>query len=333
MRFLVTGSSGHLGEALMRVLRSSTDHEAIGADLNPGAFTDRVGTIVDAGFASRCVKGADVVIHTATLHKPHIATHSRQAFVDTNVTGTLNLLEAAAAEGVQSFIYTSTTSTYGRALVPPPGQPAAWITEDVMPEPKNIYGATKLSAEHLCEMFHHSRRMPCIVLRTSRFFPEEDDDEAKRVQYIDQDNLKVNELLNRRVDIEDVVSAHLLAVERAPELRFDHFIVSATTPFTRDDLPALRTDAATVLRRYAPNYEDLYVRRGWLTPTSLDRVYVNERARKRLGWQPLHDFGRAVERLSAGKDYRSALAVTVGSKGYHDRIFDVGPSSTESTRP
>ena len=89
------------------------------------------------------MKGVDAVFHTASLHKPHVITHSRQEFVDTNITGTLNLLEAAVSVGVQSFVFTSTTSTFGRALTPPPGAPAAWITEDVTPVPKNIYGVTK----------------------------------------------------------------------------------------------------------------------------------------------------------------------------------------------
>jgi nucleoside-diphosphate-sugar epimerase len=50
---------------------------------------------VDREVVKRSVQGAEVVIHTATLHKPHVATHSRQAFVDTNITGTLHLLEEA----------------------------------------------------------------------------------------------------------------------------------------------------------------------------------------------------------------------------------------------
>ncbi|NIP22337.1 MAG: NAD(P)-dependent oxidoreductase, partial [Phycisphaerae bacterium] len=54
---------------------------------------------------------SDAVIHTATLHKPHVGTHSRQEFVDTNISGTLNLLEEASASGCKAFIYTSTTST------------------------------------------------------------------------------------------------------------------------------------------------------------------------------------------------------------------------------
>ena len=57
--------------------------------------------------------GVDAVVHTATLHKPHVATHTRQDFVDTNITGTLNLLEEAVAAGVSSFVFTSTTSAFG----------------------------------------------------------------------------------------------------------------------------------------------------------------------------------------------------------------------------
>ena len=79
--------------------------------------------------------GVTAVIHSATLHKPHVATHSRQAFVDANIAGTLTLLEAALAAGVSAFVYTSTTSAFGSALSPAPGQPAAWITEDVAPVP------------------------------------------------------------------------------------------------------------------------------------------------------------------------------------------------------
>jgi UDP-glucose 4-epimerase len=170
MRILVTGSAGHLGEALMRALERS-DHEAIGLDIKSSPSTHLIGSITERNFIRRCMQNVDAVLHTATLHKPHIATHSRQAFVDTNITGTLNLLEEAAVAGIESFVYTSTTSTFGHALTPPEGAPAAWITEDVMPVPRNIYGVTKLAAEHLCELFQRSRGLPCIVLRTSRFFP------------------------------------------------------------------------------------------------------------------------------------------------------------------
>jgi nucleoside-diphosphate-sugar epimerase len=326
MKLLITGSSGHLGEALMRTLQNS-DQQAIGLDIKPGPFTQLVGSIVDREFVRNSMCGVTAVIHAATLHKPHVVTHSAQEFVDTNITGTLNLLEEAVSSGVTSFIYTSTTSAFGRALIPPPGEPAAWITEDVAPVPKNIYGVTKVAAESLCELFHYKRGMPCLVLRTSRFFPEEDDDKRARESF-DDTNLKVNELLYRRGDVEDMVSAHLIAVEKAPAIGFRRYIISATTPFTRDDLRELRVDAPAVAKRYVPEYESEYARRGWKLPQTIDRVYINELARKELGWQPRHDFPSAIRSLRAQVDFRSTLARAVGSKSYHSITFSEGPYPT-----
>jgi len=270
------------------------------------------------------MEGVQAVFHAATLHKPHVATHSRQEFVDTNITGTLNLLEAAVSAGVKSFIYTSTTSVFGDALVPPTGAPAAWITEDVVPVPKNIYGATKAAAEDLCQLFHRNQGLACLVLRTSRFFPEEDDNREMRAAFSDQ-NLKANEYLYRRVDIEDVVSAHMLAAERAPALGFRKYIISATTPFLQDDLGRLRNDVLGVMRRRFPDYEATYQRLGWKMFSGIDRVYVNERARRELAWVPKHDFSSILRLLNAGTDFRSDLAREVGSKGYHDQVFSHGP--------
>src|SRR5271155_3825248 len=128
MTILVTGSSGHLGEALMRTLEA-TGRAAGGLDVIPGPFTDEIGSIADRACVARCMDGVDTVLHAATLHKPHVATHSREAFVETNVLGTLILLEEAARAGVQAFVMTSTTSAFGEALKPLPGAPAAWIDE------------------------------------------------------------------------------------------------------------------------------------------------------------------------------------------------------------
>jgi UDP-glucose 4-epimerase len=284
-------------------------------DIVPSPFTSIVGSIVDRAVVDRCMKGVDAVLHTATLHKPHVASHSRQAFVDTNVTGTLNLLEASVANGVRSFVFTSTTSTFGDALTPPLGAPAAWITEDVVPIPKNIYGATKIAAEDLCKLFHRNQALPCLILRTSRFFPEEDDVAEKRNAFEDA-NLKGNEFLYRRVDVADVVSAHLLAIEKAAAIGFGKFIITATTPFERDDLEELGIDAPAVLRRRVPAYEAVYAAIGWKMLPTLDRVYVNKRAREMLGWLPKYDFAHVLRSVSARGDPRSELAQAIGSKGY-----------------
>lgn len=327
MKILVTGSSGHLGEALMRILKEM-QHEAIGLDVLPSNFTTNVGTIVDRQYVRQCMQGVEAVLHTATLHKPHVATHSRQDFIDTNITGTLNLLEEALAVGVRSFIFTSTTSAFGDALTPPAGAPAAWITEDVPPIPKNIYGATKTAAEDLCALFHRKYKLPCLILRTSRFFLEEDDNARMRETYADA-NVKANEFLYRRVDVADVVSAHLLALEKAASIGVGRYIIGATTPFTRDDLQELRANAPAVVRRYAPEYEAEYARRDWKMFPAIERVYVNERARQELGWQPHYDFYAVLNSLRNNSDPRSPLAQAVGSKGYHGQTFTQGPYPVE----
>jgi len=323
MAILITGSAGHLGEALMRTLRAG-GHEPIGIDLKPSSFTTMTGSISDRGFVRSCMAGADAVVHTAALHKPHIATHSRQAFVDANVTGTLNLLEEAVSAGVHTFVLTSTTSVYGHALTPPAGAPAAWITEEVVPVPRNIYGITKLAAEQLCELFHRTRGLPSIVLRTSRFFPEPDDRKETRDAYEDG-NVKANEFLYRRADIEDIVDAHLLALEKAPGLGFRRYIVSATTPFEREDLRMLHVNARAAVVRHVPDYVEAYARRGWSMFPTIDRVYVNERARAELDWRPRYDFARVIEQLRAGEEPGSPLARAVGSKLYHAETFAEGP--------
>lgn len=323
MTILVTGSAGHLGEALMRLLRERGE-QARGLDLRPSPFTELVGSIADRDFVRAAMEGVRAVLHTATLHKPHVVTHSHQQFVDTNVTGTLTLLEAAADAGVEAFVQTSTTSAFGDALRPAPSAPARWIDEDVAPLPKNIYGATKLAAEQLCRVIARNRGLPVVVLRTSRFFPEESDEAEVRREFT-SDNLQALELLYRRADIADMASAHLAAVGRAAAIGFGTFVVSATTPFTRDDLAALHRDAAAVIRARFSDSEALFAARGWRFPATIDRVYDNARARAALGWQPVHDFTHVLRCLAEGRDFRSALARAVGTKGYHEEVFAEGP--------
>jgi len=323
MKILVTGSSGHLGEALVRTLLDA-GHEVVGLDIKKSAFTNVVGSVHDSASVRMCMQGVQTVYHTATLHKPHVATHSMQDFIDTNVSGTLTLLRAAEANGVKAFIFTSTTSTFGDALRPPPGTAAAWVTESVKPIPKNIYGVTKTAAEELCLFFHRKHDLNCIILRTSRFFPEEDDDKLKRERF-SEENSKANEYLFRRVELEDVVGAHIAAARRAPELGFGRYIISATTPFLPEDLLELNSNAPDVVSRRFPGFVDIYDQLGWNMFDRIDRVYVNDAARKDLGWQPKYDFAHILECLKKGDYPRSRIAELVGSKGYHEQVFKDGP--------
>jgi UDP-glucose 4-epimerase len=311
---MVTGSSGHLGEALVHKLRTN-GVDVLGLDVTASPTTNRPGSILDRSFVKDCLRGVEAVLHTATLHKPHITTHSRQDFVEINITGTLTLLEEAVRAGVSTLIFTSTTSAFGRALTPSVGTPAVWVTEDLRPVPRNIYGTTKVAAEDLCELFYRDHGLACLILRTARFFPEEDDCRAIRESYHD-DNVKANEYLYRRVDLEDVADAHLLALAKAVSIGFGRYILTATTPFSQADLRDLTVNAPLVVRRLFPDYEDVYQRRGWSMFATIERVYVNERARSELGWEPRYDFRYVLGQLKSGSDFRSPLARAVGSKGY-----------------
>jgi UDP-glucose 4-epimerase len=315
MKILITGSSGHLGEALVHTLRLQ-GHETVGIDVLAAPETDVVGSIQDADLVQSCMVGVDVVMHAATLHKPHVASHSAQDFINVNISGTLNLLNAAVSAKVGSFIFASTTSAFGDALAPPPSLPAAWITEDVRAKPKNIYGVSKCAAEDLCQLYARNHHLPCVVLRLSRFFPEQDDD-ATRGNAYDLLNLQINELLYRRVDIADVVSAHIAAMSSAKRIKFGKYVISATSPFTQNDCVDLRGNVAQALRKYVPSFESVYQSKAWKMLDDIDRVYVNTRAREELDWRPTYDFAQALKAISEGKDPRSPLSQSIFAKGYH----------------
>jgi UDP-glucose 4-epimerase len=302
MRVLLTGSSGWLGSALAPRLRA-LGHEVIGLDPVPSAETRIVGSVADRDLVMRAVSEnrIEAIIHGGALHKPNIEHHRNEDFVETNVRGTLNLLDAAVAFGVKRFVFTSTTSLMISQAIrggfTGGARKAAWLTEEMSPEPRNIYGVTKLSAEHLCRLYHLQFGLPVIVLRTARFFPEADDMAHAIVQ--SDANTKANELLFRRLTVEDAADAHVAALEKAPQLGFDTFIVSAPTPFQPADCEALIADALSVVARYFPEFPALYARKGWTMFSSIDRVYDASRARDRLGFVCKTSFSNVLATLAA----------------------------------
>lgn len=323
MKILVTGSSGHLGEALCRSL-PTIGYEVIGCDRLPSPYTQHVGDLSNAEFVEECMAGVDVIIHSATLHKPHVVTHSKQDFIDSNISATLILLEAAVKHQVFSFIYTSTTSTFGDAMKPYADDPAVWVTEELAAKPKNIYGVTKLAAENLCSLFHRNYGLSCLILKTSRFFLEIDDDPTMRGIY-SNDNIKANEFLYRRVDIQDAVNAHVLAMKKAKDIGFAKYIISASSPFTRAHLSVLNQDAPSVIKSLFPSYQEIYDNLNWKMFDRISRVYKSDLAKAELEWEPQVDFNYILDCLKEGKDYRSPVSLEVGIKGYHTQEFDDGP--------
>jgi UDP-glucose 4-epimerase len=299
VRLLLTGSSGWLGRFLAPRLRVA-GHIVLGLDVAPGAETQIIGSVADRAVVERAFAdhAVQAVIHAGALHKPDIARYPAQAFIDVNVTGTLNLLRAAAEAGHDRFVFTSTTSLMiTQAIREEAGDEAIWLDESAGPlEPRNIYGVTKLAGEGLCRLFARHHGFACVVLRTARFFPEEDDTQRA----LSGENMKANEFLNRRLTVEDAAEAHVAALDRAPRIGFATFVLSAPTAFVPADATALMGDAAGVVARYFPDAPALYAARGWRLPERIGRVYDSRLAERAIGFRCETDFGRVLAALRSG---------------------------------
>jgi UDP-glucose 4-epimerase len=316
MKILLTGSSGWLGRFLAPMLQQA-GHDVVGLDIAAGTFTLIIGSVanralVDRIFADHAIQA---IVHGGALHKPDIARNPAQAFIDTNITGTLNLLEAARIARHDRFVFTSTTSLMiSQAIRDEAGEAAIWLDEQSGPlQPRNIYGVTKLAAENLCRLYAADYGLNAVVLRTARFFPEDDDTDSQ----LNGQNLKANEFLHRRLTVEDAARAHVVALEEAPQLGYDVFIVSAPSPFVRDDVVALKHDPARVIAKYHPEAIDVYARRGWQLPTSIGRVYDAGHLERRLGFRCQTDFARIL----------SALQTDQPMPFIHDATY-IGPHAT-----
>jgi UDP-glucose 4-epimerase len=188
--------------------------------------------------------------------------------------------------------------------------------------PKNIYGSTKLSAEQLCQEFQSENELSCVVLRVSRFFPTEDDSDAEPGEPLyEEDNIKVNEFLYRRVELADVVEAHLKALQKCISVPkgFHLYVISATSPFCPEDLEKLRTDARSVFIARLPQLQQEFIKRDWKMFRQITRVYSNDRARRELDWHPKHTFETILYSLRSGDDssvWKSQLTSRIGCKGY-----------------
>lgn len=303
MNILMTGSSGWLGQNLVPRLKRA-GHTVIGLDPVPGPTTDIVGSVADRDTVRKAIREHRIqgILHGGALHKPHVASHDASQFIATNVQGTLNLLEEATAPGstVDRFVFTSTTSLMISQQIREAHKRgvdrAFWIDEELTPlEPRNIYGVTKLSGEHLCRMVHDATGLPIVILRTARFFPEEDDMAHEIIQ--SSANTKANEFLFRRLTVQDAASAHIAALDRAPQIGFDTFIISALTPFSPDDCEQLMEYAPLVVHHYFPRYREIYARRGWTMFDYIDRVYDSNKAMRRLGFVCQTDFGDILIQL------------------------------------
>lgn len=117
-----------------------------------------MGDIRDPNGVYKAMKGIDVVFHLAALIGIPFSYHSPDSYVDTNVKGALNILQAARERKVSKILMTSTSEVYGTARFAP-------ITEDHPYQAQSPYSATKIAADKIAESFHRSFNMPITIVR------------------------------------------------------------------------------------------------------------------------------------------------------------------------
>ncbi|MFB9842805.1 NAD-dependent epimerase/dehydratase family protein [Mucilaginibacter ginsenosidivorans] len=281
MKVLVTGSSGQLGSTVVKNLKAH-HHTVYGIDVIPSDTTDELIDLKNADAVLTASRGVDAIIHTAAVHGKHYALgYPREAFIETNIGGTLNLLNACVKNAISKFLFTSTTSIYGEAMVN--NKRAVWVDESLIIEPRDIYDITKQAAEHLCRDFFYKEGLQASVYRVARFLPEDD-------------NLKINHRIYRGLDERDGAEALRSALDICFE-KFEVFNISAGSPFTRDELTQIKHDPTPVILKHYPDAADIYAARGWKFPGSIDRVYVSDKAKQYLGYQPVYTFGYLLHNL------------------------------------
>ncbi|MDD5593716.1 MAG: SDR family NAD(P)-dependent oxidoreductase [Candidatus Margulisbacteria bacterium] len=172
-KVLVTGAGGFIGSNLVEELvksgvrvkalvhyNSSNDWGNIEA--LPKPIRDELeifaGDIRDAFAMQQCVKGCSVVFHLAALIGIPYSYVAPEAYVDTNIKGTLNMLQAALANNVEKFVQTSTSETYGTAIYTP-------IDEKHPLQGQSPYSASKIGADKIAESYHLSFGLPVATIR------------------------------------------------------------------------------------------------------------------------------------------------------------------------
>jgi nucleoside-diphosphate-sugar epimerase len=278
-KILVTGSSGQLGREIVKQLKLR-DYEVLGIDVVESDTTNKLINIRNKEQVKNITIGMDAIIHTAAIHGKHYELkYPREEFIETNINGTFNLLKACVENGVKKFLYTSTTSIYGKSMVN--SKEAVWVDENLIPAPRDIYDITKLTAELLCQDYFEKENLETTVLRVSRFLPE-------------AENTKAIHRLYRGLDEYDGAIGHILALEKHFKT-FEIFNVSNESPFQKEDLKTLISDPKEVMKKYYPGIEEIFEQKAWVFPKRIDRVYSIEKAKKELGYKPINNFDSFIK--------------------------------------
>ena len=185
-----------------------------------GAMTLIAGDVRDSHFVRRLVEGADVVFHLAALIAIPYSYVAPQSYVDTNVTGTLNILEACRAGSVGRMVHTSTSEVYGTAQFTP-------ITEDHPLQGQSPYSASKIGADKMVEAYACSFGAPAVILRPFNTYGPRQSERAviptiiRQALQPESREIRIGDLSPKRDFnfVDDTVSA-FLAIGRTERLKY-----------------------------------------------------------------------------------------------------------------
>lgn len=317
-RYLVTGGAGFIGAHLVRALVARGHHVRVLDNFSTGSAANlayaldrevavpppggarvdgveiRHGDIRDPAVCRQACEGTHVVLHQAAMRSVPRSVDDPGGTNESNVTGTLNLLMAAAAAGVRRFVYASSSSVYG-------DDPALPKREDQQPAPISPYAASKLAGEHYCRVFARTYGLSTASLRYFNVFGPLQDPRSQYAAVIplfiswtlDGHHLEIHgDGLQSRdfTYVDNVVAANLLAAE-GPDLDGEAFNVACGERLTLLEVADAieRIVGRRVERRHtAP-------RRGDVRHTLADI----SKARARFGYAPTVGFADGMARTVA----------------------------------
>ncbi|SHN82387.1 NAD-dependent 4,6-dehydratase LegB [Bradyrhizobium erythrophlei] len=330
-RVLVTGADGfigsHLTEALVRrgydvvafVQYNSFSSwgwlDRCDADVR-GKFEVVAGDIRDAFGVAAAVKGCDAVFHLAALIAIPFSYRSPSSYIETNVTGTLNVLHAAQQFDLDRIIHTSTSEVYGTAKYTP-------IDEDHPLQAQSPYSASKIAADALATSFYRSFKSPVTIVRPFNTFGPRQSARAVIPTIVTQlasgkTELSLGDLRPTRDFnfVQDTASGFIAALESD---RANGEIINLGTGFEISIGDLAYLIAELMNKKISVAREDARLRP---EQSEVFRLLAkNDKARDILGWSPEH---AGAEGLRAGLEKTIAWFMNFENRaGYKNDMFNV----------
>lgn len=279
MRILLTGGSGDLGTLLSAALLEG-GHEVANIDMAEPRVkgTDFTkGSILDRETLAKAMQGADCVVHIAAWHGIHEneGTKTAAEFHDLNVTGTFNVLEAAAQAGVKKFVFLSSTS---------------------IDNENSIYGHTKILGEAMCRAYAERHGMETIMLRPRAFIPSWNRQVYKN--YAEW----ANWFMRGAVHVEDANQSVLKSIERlssgkplpeaAPAL-----VIDGAYDYTKDELDNWDADGSgSTFKKHYPEHFDAAEKAG-LNIARKPKILDIQKTRDVIGYDPQYSLKDLLQEL------------------------------------